>query len=75
MEEQTTLQRLSERVTEILQQHDSMREEMKALRIETVTLRSESEAKDAEIDRLTEENGMKDMEIEDIVSKIESILG
>lgn len=75
MEEQTTLQKLSERVTQIVEQYDSMKNEIEALRTETVTLRSANEAKDAEINRLTEENGMKELEIEEIVNKIESILG
>lgn len=75
MEEQTTLQRLSDRVSQIVEQYDSMRQEIEVLRTETITLRSENEAKDVEISRLIDENGMKDLEIEEIVSKIESILG
>jgi len=75
MEEQTTLQKLSERVTQIVEQYDSMKNEIEVLRTEIVTLRSANEAKDAEINRLTEENGMKELEIEEIVNKIESILG
>jgi cell division protein FtsB len=75
MEEQTTLQKLSERVTEIVNQYDGMKNEIDVLRTEIVTLKSENEAKETEINRLVDENSMKDLEIEEIVNKIESILG
>ena len=75
MESQTTLDRLSEKVSEILQQFNSMKSENEAMRNELMSLKAEREIKNTELDKLTEQNAMKDLEIEEIVSKIESILG
>ena len=75
MENQTTLEILSEKVTQILQKHHAMQGENEMLRNELVTLKAQSEAKNLEIEKLTEQNVMKDLEIEEIVNKIESILG
>lgn len=75
MENQTALEVLSEKVSQILQQRQDLKSETEALRNELVTLKGQSEAKDLEIEKLTEQNVMKDLEIEEIVNKIESILG
>ena len=75
MENQTTLEILSDKVSEILQQHSAMKSEVEMLRNEIVTLKVQSDAKDQEIEKLTDQNAMKDLEIEEIVNKIESILG
>ena len=74
MEEQTILDRLDEKVSQVLEQYNALVEENEIARNELVTLRAENELKDKEIERLSEENSMKDLEIEDIVNKIESIL-
>jgi len=75
MQEQTTLDRLGEKVSQVLQQFHSLKGENEMLRNELMTLKAERELKDKEIERLGEENTMKDLEIEEIVNKIESILG
>ncbi len=75
MDKQTTLEKLSEKVSEILGQFHSLKSENESLRTEVVTLKAEKEVKDREIEGLTEENILKDIEIEEIVTKIESILG
>lgn len=75
MDNQTTLEKLSEKITQIIQRYDALKNENEAMRNELVTLKSEKEIKDHEIARLSEENALKDIEIEEIVSKIESILG
>jgi cell division protein ZapB len=75
MQEQTTLDRLGEKVSQVLQQFHSLKGENEMLRNELMTLKAERELKDKEIERLGEENAMKDLEIEEIVNKIESILG
>lgn len=75
MEEETTLQRLSEKVSQILQRYDTLRSENEMLRNEVVTLRAESEAKSSQISRMEEELVQKELETEEIVKKIESILG
>jgi cell division protein FtsB len=75
MQESTTLERLGEKVSQILQQYHSLKGENEMLRNELMSLKAERELKDAEITKLTEENALKDLEIEEIVNKIESILG
>jgi chromosome segregation ATPase len=75
MYNQTTLEKLSEKVSEILQQYHSLKNENEMMRNELITLKAEKEIKNQEIERLSEENAMKDLEIEEIVNKIESILG
>ena len=75
MENQTTIEILSDKVSQILQKHNDMQGENEMLRNELVTLKAQSEAKSLEIEKLTEQNVMKDLEIEEIVNKIESILG
>jgi len=75
MENQTTLEKLSEKVSQILQKYHSLKGENEMMRNELTTLKAEREIKNQEIERLSEENAMKDLEIEEIVNKIESILG
>ncbi|MCD6432424.1 MAG: hypothetical protein J7L21_00135 [Sulfurimonas sp.] len=75
MENKTTLEKLSDKVSQILQQYHSLKGENEVLRNELVTLKAESEMKNQEIEKLVEDNTMKDLEIEEIVNKIESILG
>jgi chromosome segregation ATPase len=75
MENQTALERLDERITQILQKCEDLKHENETLRNELVTAKAEGEIKDAEIEKLLEENSKKDLEIEEIVNKIESILG
>jgi hypothetical protein len=75
MDNQTTLEKLNEKVTQILQEFHSLKGENEIMRTELITLKAEKEIKDQEIERLSEENSIKDLEIEEIVNKIESILG
>ena len=75
MENQTTLDTLNEKVLQLLQQFNNLKSENEAMRNEIVTLKGEREIKNQELDKLAELNRLKDIEIEEIVSKIESILG
>jgi hypothetical protein len=75
MENQTALEVLSEKISDILQRINTLKGENEMMRNELITLKSEKEIRDQEIQRLIDENAMKDIEIEEIVSKIESILG
>lgn len=75
MQEQTTLEKLNEKISQMLQKHHELQNENEMMRNEIVTLKSEKEISNQEIERLTDENVMKDLEIEEIVTKIESILG
>ena len=75
MQDKTNLDRLSEKVSQILQQYHSLKGENEMIRNELITLKAERELQDTEIEKLRDENSMKDLEIEEIVNKIESILG
>ena len=74
MDNQTTLQKLNEKVSAIMQQFHYLKAENETLRNEVVTLKAESEVKNQEITKLNELNTAKDLEIEEIVEKIESIM-
>ena len=75
MENQTTLDTLNEKVLQLLQQFNNIKTENEVMRNELVTLKGEREIKNQELEKLTELNRLKDIEIEEIVTKIESILG
>ncbi len=75
MDNQTTLNKLSEKVSQILQEFHAMKGENEMMRNEIVTLKADCEFKSQEIEKVIEENANKDIEIEEIVNKIESILG
>lgn len=67
MEERSALEKLSEKITMVMERHGSMN-------AETVRLREENAHWQSEIAKLREELSLKDREIEEIISKIESIL-
>ncbi len=75
MQSQTTLEKLSDKISGIVQQYNALKSENEMIRTELITLKAEREIKDQEIEKLIEQNAKKDLEIEEIVSKIESILG
>nr|WP_321267942.1 hypothetical protein [uncultured Sulfurimonas sp.] len=75
MQNETNLDKLNNKVTQILEHYNTLKEENKNFRMELVTLKAENEAKDIEIEKLRDANVLKDLEIEEIVEKIESILG
>jgi len=75
MENKTTIEVLADKVSQVLEKHNSLQSENDTLRNELVALKGQAEVKDQEIEKLTEQNVMKDLEIEEIVNKIESILG
>ncbi|QOP44256.1 hypothetical protein FJR45_09995 [Sulfurimonas sediminis] len=75
MDNQTTLNKLSEKVSTILEKYHALKSENEMMRNEIVTLKADCALKNQEIERLHEENAQKDIEIEEIVNKIESILG
>ena len=69
------LEILNEKVSQILQQYNSLKGENEMIRNELITLKAQKEIQDQEIEKLSDANAMKDLEIEEIVNKIESILG
>ena len=75
MENQTTLEKLSQRVSQILQEYHTLKGDNEIMRNELVTLKAEKQIREQEIEKLSDANAMKDLEIEEIANKIESILG
>lgn len=75
MENQTNLEKLNTKVSQILQQYHAMKAENDMLRTEIITLKSQKELTNQELEKLIQENSQKDAEIEEIANKIESILG
>ncbi len=75
MANQTTLEKLDEKVSSILQKYNTLKNENATLQTEVATLKAEKELKDQQILKLEDDNTMKELEIEEIVSKIEGILG
>lgn len=74
MQDQTTLARLSDKVSAIVEQYNIVKEQSEALRMEIVKLQAQNELKNQEIEKLIEQNALKDSEIESIVEKLESIM-
>jgi len=75
MQNQSVIERLDEKINQVLQRCESLKNENEMMRNDLVTLKAEYEIKDAEIEKLIRANNEKDQEIEEIVNKIESILG
>jgi len=75
MQESTTLQKLSQKVSEMLKNYDELRIENALLKEQVEALTSENSAKEAVVTRMQDDLIEKEREIEEIVNKIESILG
>jgi len=71
----TTLEKLDEKVSSILQKYNTITKENEAMRAEIVTLKADGELKKQQIAKLEDDNTMKELEIDEIVNKIEGILG
>jgi len=75
MQESTTLEKLSQKVSQMLRNYDELRMENAQLKEDVELLELDLTAKDASVAQLQEELIQKDREIDEIVNKIESILG
>jgi len=75
MEEQTVLDRLGEKVSQILQQYHELQGENEVLNNEVAELKEQNEAHATQVEQLEDDIAVKELEIEEIVNKIESILG
>jgi len=75
MQNQTTLEKLDEKVSQVLRKYHELKSENETIRNELITLKAQKQIQVQELEKLTEQNTMKDLEIEEIVSKIESMLG
>jgi len=75
MENISVIEQLSKKIDGVLARIRTLEEENGRLRNELVAVKAQNEAKDAQIDRLNDELAMKDLEIEEVIGKIEAILG
>jgi FtsZ-binding cell division protein ZapB len=77
MEEQTqnVLDRLGGKVSQVMVQLQALREENEVLKNDLRVQQDQNEAYRGRIERLEADNAAKEREIEEIVNKIESILG
>ena len=75
MEETTVMDRLGEKVSRVLQKYHELKGENEMLKNEINGLREANELYAEEVSRLENDIAAKDREIDEIVNKIESILG
>ena len=75
MQESTTLEKLSQKVSQMLRNYDELRIENVQLKENIERMELDKAAKEATVTQLQDELIEKDREIEEIVNKIESILG
>ena len=74
LKEEITVNKLSQKVNDLLVRFEELKSQNEVLRQEVVTLKAQNEAKDAQIAKLDEELMMKDLEIEEVIGKIETML-
>jgi BMFP domain-containing protein YqiC len=72
---QSVVDRLGGKVAQVMAQLQALREENEVLKNDLMNARTQNEAYRAQIERLEADNSAKEREIEEIVNKIESILG
>ena len=75
MQESTTLEKLSQKVSQMLRNYDELRMENAQLKENVELLELDLTAKSAAVTQMQDELTQKDREIDEIVNKIESILG
>jgi cell division protein FtsB len=74
LKEEITVNKLSEKVNDLLVRFEEMKSQNSTLRQEVVTLKAQNEAKNVQIEKLEEDLMNKDIESDDIFSKIEEVL-
>lgn len=74
LKEEITVNRLSEKVNDLLVRFEEMKSQNNILRQEVVTLKAQHEAKNIQIEKLEDDLMNKDIESDDILSKIEEVL-
>ena len=71
----SVFEKLDRKIDELLQKITALKGENETLRQELVNIKAQCEIKTTEIERLQELNAKKEREIEEIVAKIESMIG
>ncbi len=75
MEHLDLMEKLNEKIEAMVVRYQELAQENEALRRDLVTCKAASEEKDKEIEHLRDELAMKNMEIDEIIKKIESLVG
>ena len=75
MEQLSVIEQLAQKIDALIARMKMLEEENGRLRNELVAVKAQNEAKDAQIAKLNDELAMKDLEIEEVIGKIEAILG
>jgi len=74
LKEEVTVNRLAEKVNDLLVRFEDMKSQNDTLRQEVVTLKAQHDAKNVQMEKLEEDLMNKDIESDDIFSKIEEVL-
>ena len=74
-EETNKIKLLSQKVDELLKNYKDLKEESEKLKNEIATLKASNDAKDIHIKKLEEKVSISDLEGDEILSKIEEVLG
>ncbi len=74
-EETNKIKLLSQKIDELLKNYKDLKEESEKLKNEVATLKASNDAKDIHIKKLEEKVSISDLEGDEILSKIEEVLG
>ncbi|MCV3450544.1 hypothetical protein L8W58_02905 [Campylobacter lari] len=75
MYDERIINTMTDKVNELLAKYNEVREINENLRNELVSVKAQNEAKNNQIARLEEELKNKNIESEDVIKKIEAVLG
>lgn len=75
MENRLPIEDLDAKIDSVVQKVRVLKEENNTLRAQVVTLKSQGEAKDLQLAKLEEDLAQKDRQIDEVVAKIEQIVG
>ncbi len=74
LKEEVTVNKLADKVNDLLVRFEDMKSQNDRLRQEVVTLKAQNEAKNIQIEKLEEDLMNKNIESDDIFIKIEEVL-
>lgn len=75
MEDVKNISILSEKILELIEKYKSLQAQNEMLRHEVVKAKAEAEAKNVQIAKLEQDLIHKDMNADDLLAKIEAVLG
>jgi len=74
-EEERNISTLSQKITELLEKYKDLQAQNEALRQEVIKAKALAEAKSVQIAKLEQDLISKDVNADDLLSKIEAVLG